>query len=75
MLRVGGRCGQRFDILFALELVGFALAAQSAVGIAFGLFALVVASFPDVGFRVVLLNPGQDMLGVKGDGFTQDDAF
>ena len=45
-------------------LVAFALAAETAVGIASGLLVLVIAVF-DEGFGVILLDPGQNVLGVQ----------
>lgn len=61
---VAGRCGWRFFGRSAL--VVSALAPQTAVGVAFGLLVLVVTVF-NVGFEVVLLDPGDDVLGVQGD--------
>ncbi len=49
-----------------------ALTAQAAVRITFGLSGLVkTLTSPQVGFGVILFDPGQDMLGIQGDAVAQ----
>ena len=57
----------------AIAFVVAFLAAQLAVRVALGLFGLVVA-VADVGFGVVFLDPGDDMLGVQGDHVAEIDV-
>ena len=61
-----GIAGGGSDIVRGGALVVAALAAEFAVGIAGGLLGLVVAVL-DIGFGVVFLDPGDDVLGVEGD--------
>ena len=49
------------------------LAAQLAVRVALGLFGLGVA-LADVGFGVVFLDPGDDVLGVQRDHIAEIDV-
>jgi len=54
------------------DLVVPPLAAQAAVGIAFGLAGLVVAgAVLEVGFGIVLLHPGQDVFGIQRDALAK----
>ena len=46
-------------------LISSALAAETAVGVTGRLLGLVVASALEVGFGVVLLDPGDDMFGIE----------
>ena len=68
---VGQRCGPGFDGRLAGGLVMLALATQAAIGIAGWLTLLGIATVLDVGFWVVLLDPGDDEFGVEGDAIAE----
>ncbi|HEY1349812.1 MAG TPA: hypothetical protein VGF67_09330 [Ktedonobacteraceae bacterium] len=63
-----------FDGAIGLFLVGAALDAQAAIGIAFGLAGFVIAVF-DIGPFIVLLHPGVDVFHIEGHCFAQTRDF